>query len=332
MNTETRRKLANLRTDFESVTGSSFNHFYCPFLYRDEEVPVCKGHIVNYGFSNSSRRWTVQRADVDHFFGAFFESDFLGIQYREGVTPAQVLLNKELSKRYPPQILVNGKPVEHFMARGPVPPQFSEVVIQGTGKEVRLGLKIHPAELIASSVTTWEIEIAKDVRLAALVSLLKAAHLTLFDMLGYRYALSAGGYFLGFTALGDFFLKNAASDKANVLRIADRHFRQFVHMVRPVGSEAPGLKGTVVDRLVYLCKTSHATPWAFVVFVRTSRSLHAVLCPVFEQADAIVRFLQFLENTNEHIEAFPCEFRGDKWAVSKKSLTLNWTKTGILYP
>ena len=332
MNSEIRRKLDELHIDYERVTGSSFDHFYCPFLFRDEDVDVCQGHIVNSDFPNSSRRWIVQRADVDHFFGAFFESDFVSLQYREGVTPEKVLLSKELSKKYSPQIVANGKPVDHFFARGTIPPQFSEVLIQGSEKQVRLGLKIHPAKLLASPDMKWEIEIHKDVRLAAMVSLLKAAHLTLFDMLGYRYVFSAGGYFLGYTVLGDFFLKNAGSNKANVLRNADGHFRQFVHMVRPVFPAAPDLHGSLVDRVVYLCKSEHTDPWAFVVFVRTSQSLHAILCPVFEEPDGIARFLQFLENGDEHIEAFPCEYRKDKWLVYQKSLTLTWTKTGILYP
>ena len=44
----------------------------------------------------------------------------------------------------------------------------------GQTVSVRLGLKIRPDEML--STAEWRIAIEKDVRLAALVSMLKAAH------------------------------------------------------------------------------------------------------------------------------------------------------------
>lgn len=332
MNSLNQRRLDELRSDFKDVTGIVFNHFFCPFVYRDEDVPLCQAHIVNTAFPNSSRRWTIQRKDVDHFFGSVFEADFLAIRYHEGITPDQVLFSRVLSRNYHPRILRNGKPVKHFVAEGPLPPDFSEVLLERIGSQVRLGLKIHPSEFLASQDAIWEIEIAKDIRLAAMVSLLKAAHLTLFEMLGYRYALSEGGKFLGHTVLGEFFLKNVGLSKSDALSNADNHFRQFVHMVRPVPSPAVTLQGTTTDRVLYLCKAERAHPWAFIIFVRTSQLLHAVLAPVFEEPSGKARFLEFLESQNEQLEAYPCEYRDHQWLLAKKSLALTWPKTGVVYP
>jgi hypothetical protein len=46
---------------------------------------------------------------------------------------------------------------------------------------------MHPEDVSAAVGQKWEIEISKDVRIPALVSLIKAAHLTFFEMLGYRF-------------------------------------------------------------------------------------------------------------------------------------------------
>jgi hypothetical protein len=69
--------LEALRTDYASVAGVPFQTFFCPVLFRDEDVELCRAHLVNQAFAGASRRWTIQRKDVDEFFGAFFESDFV---------------------------------------------------------------------------------------------------------------------------------------------------------------------------------------------------------------------------------------------------------------
>ena len=58
-------KLEKLRDEYAQLTGQPFVNFYCPILYKDEDMPVCEAHIVNKAFRNSSRAWTVQRSDVE---------------------------------------------------------------------------------------------------------------------------------------------------------------------------------------------------------------------------------------------------------------------------
>ena len=84
MDPAAKAELQRLLMDYEGVTGSAWTHFYCPFLFRDEDVDVCKAHIVNKAFPASSRVWTIQRADLDNFYGAMFEAEFLDLLYKEG--------------------------------------------------------------------------------------------------------------------------------------------------------------------------------------------------------------------------------------------------------
>jgi hypothetical protein len=325
-------KLEILRDDYAKKTGRPFEYFYCPILYRDENKPLCMGHIVNLAFPDSARARTVQREDVDNFYGSKFESDFTILQHSGKYSPDEILLDKQLSKSIKPKILLNGNPVDYFYSESNTPNHFSPVIIENEGKMTKLALKMSPDEMLSQINSNWEIDISRDIRLPALVSLIKSAHLTLFDMLGYEYALSAGGHFIGHDILGVFYENNKSRSTSEVLKDALPFFRSFVHMVRPVPRDGLTLQGTISDNQLLACKDINGNIWSLIVFIRTSENLHAVLMPIFETTQAIPRFLNFLESKNEIIEANSCSFRNDKWGISTKSVKLTWPKAGILYP
>ena len=189
MNADLQSKVERLRSDYTDLMGAPFSHFFCPLLFQDEDVPLCKAHIINHAFPNSSRTWTVQRKDVDNFYGSNFEADFVAVQYHEDPNLGKIIVDRKLSQRFEPKILVDDVPVEFFIAGDKVPSHFTSMVFDSDGEEVKLGLKISPEDMLAATGKNWQIAIAKDVRIPALVSLIKAAHLTLFEMLGYRYTL-----------------------------------------------------------------------------------------------------------------------------------------------
>ncbi len=332
MDSATEQKLSELRSDYQAVVGSPFSHFYCPIVFQDEHVDLCRAHVVNRAFPESSRRWTVQRADVDNFYGSIFEGDFVDIRHRGKQSPEQIIVNPALSKKFHPKVLLGGEVVQHFVANGPVPDRFTEAVVGGATGAIRLGLKIHPDEASAAMSKGLEIQIEKDIRLPALVSLLKAAHLTLFEMLGYRYALSAAGFFLGRTVLGDFFLQNRDLGRVDILKNAASHFREFANMVRPVLSLETTVQGTLTDRFLFVCHCEAETPWALIVIIRTSDLLHAVLVPVFEVPSAAARFVRFLRCQGGPIQANFCRFEGDKWLAAEQPETLTWPKADLQEP
>jgi hypothetical protein len=285
---------------------------------------------VNEAFRNSSRTWTVQRRDVDNFYGSRFEADFIAIEYHtEGLSPDEVLIDEKLAQRYQPQILADNQPVDHFVAQGVVPENFTPIQFLSDEQRLQLGLKVSPE--VSSNVTEWEIEVNKDVRLSALVSLIKSAHLTLFEILGYRYALSAGGILVGRDVLGRFFLENYRQPKSEGLENASRFFQEFVHMVRPVEVWSSDLQGTIADGQMMICRRDGYF-WALIVFIRTSSQLHAVMIPVFEEPDAVARFLSFLKNEDDLIEAMPCFYGQGQWEIRKEAHRLTWPKDGLLYP
>ena len=319
-----RQQLERLRTDYQSVVGRPFEHFFCPILFRDEAAALCRGHVINTAFRDSDPTWTIQRADVDSFYGRVFESKFLAIQAHGEQDILIVLTDKELRRHLKPKILLEGREVEHYVARGPVPPHFSELQVElPDGKTVKLAMKLEPSEALASRQDAWEIAVERDVLVAALPSLLKAAHLTWFELMGYRYAMSLGGHFLGHHVLGAFYFANAKKSKRRIIESAEPHFREFVNLVRPLASPQENLKGTITDKQCYLC-TGSAGPWAILTLIKTGKRMHGVLVPVLESAEAAARFLAFLKEPAPCIEVRLTRFTGALWEVAKRSVTFSW--------
>ena len=273
MNTLTKSELEMLRANYCQIKGHPFNHFYCPILWRDDDVPLCEGHIINQAFPNSALDWTIQRQDVDNFYGSVFEDDFLSFRYYENRSVGNAFIDKSLSKRLKPKILFNGKTVNDFVAQDDLPEQFTRLDFEHDGRVISLGLKIPPEDVIGATNENWEIVIDKDIRIAALASLIKAAHLTLFKMVGYQYALSSGGYFVGRQILGEFFYQNRGKKKSQALKNAHPFFREFSRMVRPFQVNTLDLQGTISDKLVFVCGVNNSDPWALVVFIKTSSLL-----------------------------------------------------------
>lgn len=325
-------KLEKLRADFSEVKGKPFVHFYCPILFEDGDVELCKAHVINVKFPDSSRVWTVQRKDVDNFYGSNFETDFVSIQYANEDLTGVVLTDRGLSKQFSPKIFADNEAVDFFIAKNAVSEEFTPVVFENMGKTVTIGLKMPPQTFFQSVEKSWEIGVSKDVRIPALVSLIKAAHLTLFEMLGYRYGLSAAGYFVGRQILGEFFNRNKSQPKATVLDNAIPYFREFAHMVRPISSDNHDFEGTITDGLLHVCIDNRNNPWAFIVYINISRSLYAVMIPVFDKPENVERFMNFLQNELDSIEVSLCHFSQNHWEINKDVMKIIWPKDGILYP
>lgn len=315
-------KLEELRADYEHVVGRRFENFYCPILFRDENVELCRAHVINKAFQGSDRGWTIQRSDVDSFYGSIFEADFLSLQDRRRHDPAELLIDPRLSPSLRSSITMDSDEVEHYRPVGPVPDQHSRIAVETSQGEVEFALKIRPTELLDRVSSKWEIQISKDLRLPALASALKAAHLTLFNLLGYRYALSAGGHFLGRSILGEFFDSHNQSPRQEVLTAGNDHFREFVNMVRPMLSGAEFLTGTASDGRMYLLGAG--SPWGILVIIRTGADRQAVLVPVLEKPNAAAHFMEFLKSQTSELAARLAVWEGDHFQVSTRIDKFEW--------
>ncbi|WP_423924475.1 hypothetical protein [Candidatus Palauibacter sp.] len=328
MDSAGKERLELINTDYRRVQGREPEAFYCPILYRDENVELCKAHVVNESFPESDRTWTIQRADVDSWFGSMFEADFVRLKYRERLRVLDVLADPELTRQLRPKFALEGEEVGHYAINGPVPDQFSPVLVDHEFEPVELVLKLSPEELLAAEDKKWDVAFEQDLRLPALVALLKAAHLTLFHRMGYKYALSSGGHFLGRKVLGDFFERTVGLSRTDVLLEARNHFKEFRNLVRPMVSPATDFAGTVTDGLFYVCMDSEG-PWAIAVFVRTGRHMHTVLVPVFDKVEPAARFIRFLERSSARFEASLTRDMGEHWEMSPTPRQFEWPEANF---
>jgi len=318
-------KLERLRNDYCSIRGQPFAYFFCPILGRDEDVPLCMGHIVNDAFPDSPRGWTVQRRDVDNSYGSHFESEFSHLSKAKRADPIQVITDKSLAKVMRPSIVLDGQTVEYYPATHDIPSEHSRVVFESGGRQVLLGFKIAPDKMREVTDDRWRIEVTKDFRLPALVSLLKSAYLTLFELLGYRYGCGSEGHFMGPQMLGRFFLENCNLRNRQLVRDNAREFfAQFANMVRPAVAVRPSIGGTLTDGQVWLCGSNPVAAWGMIVFIRTDDYMHAVLMPVLQNGDAAARFDSFLGKDAQRVLVTPARFARDHWAVSPRSAPIEW--------
>lgn len=316
-------KLEQLRDDHARATGAPFQHFFCPILYRDEDVPLCRGHIVPQAFRGASSDWTVQRKDVENLFGTLFESSFEVVQERGKRSAVDALRDKDLAKKLHPKIFVDEEEVEYYKPKGPVPDQHTRIEITDGQNTVDLALKLERSELAEQRDCDWEIGYEKDVRLGALVSLLKAAHLTLFELLGYRYVRSEGGRYVGQTILGDYVDAVEHLERAAQIKRAEQHFAEFTPLVRPVVGNTGDVRGTISNRVMKLVGPLENL-WGLLVFVRTGDSVHAVVLPTLEDAEAADTYSRFLDQPFAEIETRRAEYSEGQWLVSRTSTLMDW--------
>jgi len=318
-----------LRADYAAVRGHPFRNFYCPILFRDELTSLCMGHVVNEAFGGSDRHRTVQRRDVDNFFGSLFEAEFVLSTAKGGRTAVDVLADRRLSQQFRPRILINGRLVDHYLPAGPVPSTHSELSIERPGTApLRLAVKIEPNRTLTPSQRTLQIHIHKDIRLHAVVSLLKAAHLTLFRLRKYSYALSTGGRFMGWDVLGQYAADNMTLDRPTAIANARRHFSQFMNLVRPLAPMPADFRGTISDGKLFLCRGTRM-PWASMVFVRTGTQMHAVLVPTLKDAESAEYFLHFMSRPTPRIEATSMRLAGDHWERSSDAHFIEWPAADV---
>jgi hypothetical protein len=338
---ELAQRLETHRRDYERVVGRPFQHFYCPILGADEPIvspnALIRGHIVNKSIKGVSGTWVLQRSDVDNFYGTMFEADFETLQYRGKLSSIELLTNSTLAKKLGTMIRKDGKEVPFISQTASLPHVFTPVELgRGTGGP-SIGIKMSHKELKEARGSQWEIAAFKDARIAALVSLLKAAHLTSFWLRGYRYATSPAGILIGHGLLGRFYRENSGLPRKQVKVNAWSFFREFAHAFRPVINAVVGYEGTISDRKVLACHGTSGRIWALIVLVRTGNQMHAVMIPAFDSVDSVdtvATYLDFMRNDNERIEVATAEFdvKNMRWTVYDDRTTQHWPKAGLLYP
>jgi hypothetical protein len=326
------------RSEYAAFIGKPFKHFYCPILQVDEDVPLQRGHVINEAFKGSPKKWVVQRRDVDSFYGRAFEADFTVSQYFASMTMYESFENKLLYSHFSPKLYFKDEEIKCYPYRYQRLPKGHHTLEipndDPAGEPYRLAFRHDNPEEIVASKKAWSYRSGKDIRLAAHVSILKAAYLSLFAILGYRYACSSAGIFMGYDILGKFFKANRELEKYQVLSNATLFFHEFRHMVRPLIPIPPELVGTLLNGQIKLCADATGFPSGMIVFVKTANSAHAVLTPWFSTDVQIGTFLKFIKSDQTSVFLLDGFFDKEAmaWKINPDRHPAIWPKREDDYP
>ncbi len=322
-----RHHVQALREDYARVVGRPFKYFFCPLLLVDEAVPLCMGHIINQACPKSFRGRVPQRADVDRFYGRTFESDFTGNVQARSMNPREAILDPTICKKISPKIIVNGEEWKHYPDHGADVPGHTKVAMHLGGDEpLRWVVKKPQEEVDTLEKNSFQLAIGKDCRLSSLVSLIKAAYLTLFKLLGYSYALSTAGKQVGHELLGRFYREHGQKSANDARKEGLDFFRPYVNMMRTIeGFTGTVPLGTIESHRADVC-TAAGKIFAILVRVRTNARYFDVLMPCFEEPEGQVIYKEFLHNDGQALRVHECKFENMTLTVSEESREIFWPK------
>lgn len=274
--------------------------------------------------------WTIQRKDVDSFFGSRFEADFTKLRYRDALHEQNVLGSQSLRRELRPRLIVGDREVDFFIPQDEIPERYTVLHSEDDLLPSMIGLKLHPKELEEALEADWCIELEMDLRVSTFVSLLKAAHLTQFLLFGYKYILSPAGHLVGHQLLGKLFEHSKKGSRLEAQEFAKVHLSDCINMVRPLLSTRLGIRGSVLDRQILVAWSASGFPWATIIIVPAGETLHGVMLPVGDHAEGIVTWHDFMNNENGSIVVklgrFETAVGGGLWKLSKNSWRIDWPK------
>lgn len=308
--------------DYEAIEGKRFAHFYCPILLRDEVgVELCDGHVIGKKFANSSRRVVTQRADVDNFFGSCFESYFYDFSRARKLSVVEHLNDPALSRRIPLKFERDGEEVPHYAFRGGSDTSHTLLRIEDdSGKFANVALKTTDQ---SHALDGCNLQVVRERYFGteALVTVLKAAHLTMFSILGYRYVLSTGGIMLA-NILGKCFQELRGLEPPQVRVEAERFFKPHENLARPMYyCDRNAINGTVDDSSIVMCQGTSGHLYAVGVFVRMEDLVSVVFLPS-DNPETIGTYDAMVRGQFQSVMCRPGRFVTDgkdrKWEVSEE--------------
>jgi hypothetical protein len=326
------RELDWLQESYTQENKSPFKHFFCPMLMKDEHVELMLGHVVNEKFRTVPEYLIRQRQDIDGWYGSVFEADFITVVKSREKNLNELFLGGKPARGLRPVIRAGGEEIPFYSLKDGQEPIETHTLLELQGNSsgfMRFALKKTPAEVRSLQQMKWRSEISGDFRIAAFVSLLKAAYLTLFWKFGYKYALSTAGMSIGHHLLGRFFEENRGERTDEVREAAAEFFKPHLHMVRPVEFPGPNPpRGTIEDNRAFVWLGSSGRGLGIGVFVRTDDQLHCVLMPAYSDADSIGTYEEFRRNDSEEIWVREGEFNETKqaWDLEEQRVRVVWPK------
>jgi hypothetical protein len=298
----------------------------CPITLKDTPFrELCVGHILNQGLQHASRLTVPQRRDLDNFFGASIEADLVRYLNFPILSSAEHLAKvKRFTIRLP-----TGDRMEAFFAGDEAAKRFKRVDITNAQGELVASPYVRSNESMVGEYKDVEVEWEITINDLALVgALIKSAYLTLFRLVGYRYALDPIGSIVR-KSLGDFF--NDRADKTS----ARQYFARFKGAVI---TSLKGLLNTTPDTLSggtllfhYDDGTNHDTLFAVSCLFHINKGTLIVTLPAVMDVTYSIVALQLyerlLKDRGMRNDIHFVTFDDEKFEVSPVPMDLRYLKS-----
>ena len=139
------------------------------------------------------------------------EADFISAVQDRSKPAFQKWIDPKLNRRYRPQLYSKGQGVEYYITKqiASVPGHTPLVVVNPNGDLLgNIVIKKRPDEVMELHATDLQVVAVPPAHFvpAIIASVLKAAHLTMFNLLGYKHVFSTAGQYLA-GILREFFEK-----------------------------------------------------------------------------------------------------------------------------
>ncbi len=318
-----------LIADCQNVSGSNESKFLCPITFElFERSQLCRGHLIPE--SQGGVDWIPQVEHVDNFFGATVEASSSSFSKSEPLNEYQILADKELARKTRPTVRLDGKVVDYFpVASQPQGKSTLEIAIGENSALFGTHLSLEECEeLCKSGPPRISVEVNKDFSSPFSGMLLHSAHLIMFRMLGYSYALrDECGIRVGKQILGDFYSRSRGDHNLGN-RLVEECFAPYKCLVKQLIPGVVETKGTLNDNRVLLALNSNGLAWACLVIIPIGRKLFGVLLPVGEGVTQRVTFDEYLESPFEFVCFSVAEFdiTNQNWRVTPNSFRSRWNQ------
>ncbi len=276
LNQELKARIDECRADYEKSCNKSFTHFMCPILLIDEDVELCKGHIIPQALGGSA--WVPQRKDVDNFYGSATESEFSAIINDRERSLVELWPDQTKHKTHKFRLEMNGDPLDYYLkGRGQPPANHSAVALfNGDDWLCDFVVKKSATEIEQQADSTIQFVVERDYRPFITASVLKAAHLSLFYLLGYQCVFSPEGQWIGHI-LASFFHQYRNTPRRDLEPHIVTHFRSLLNAVVPVVKS--DLQGTIADKKVIAVFGATSGVFALGVIVKAGGDTFCVFLP-----------------------------------------------------
>jgi hypothetical protein len=180
--------------DYASNIGKRPSSFFCPILLEESPgIDLIDGHILPQSLRTASRATVLQRKDVDNFFGHKVESAL--VEFLNSVTYTKA----EFLERAKGVAIVskNAGPLDLFIPSSKSTPPFPKLGLKdGKGQTIASPHVKGTLDDLGGSSGSAEVRGTMSFHKSSIdAAMLKTAHLALFRLAGYQWALSSAGQF-----------------------------------------------------------------------------------------------------------------------------------------